>query len=258
MDKTSYLDAVRRDADAFVLAAQRGLDVPVPSCPDWSVRDLVVHLGNVYGFWTAIVRDRLKDEDEVRQMINRLSGERDSRANDPSFAQPAALFDWFGRRAEELRTTLGEVHPDEPIWTWFPPQQYAEFVPRRMAHETAVHRWDAQLAHDCTEPIDAELARDGIDEMLDVHLPGLVAESPTRGQGESYHFHRTDGDGEWLVRFGPEGEVVSREHARADVAVRGTSSDLLLFLWNRIPAVQLEVLGDASLLSRYFDLAPPE
>lgn len=76
--------------------------------------------------------------------------------------------------------------------------------------------------------------------------------------GETYHFHRTDGPGEWLVRFMPEGPVVTREHAKGDVAVRGIASDLFLFLWRRLPADRLEVFGDADLLSRYFELAPPD
>jgi hypothetical protein len=128
-----------------------------------------------------------------------------------------------------------------------------------MAHETAVHRWDAQLANGAAEPIEAELARDGIDEALDVYQPRWCRPKSTiAGNGESYHFHRTDGEGEWLVEFEGEGMRVSRKHARADVAVRGTASDLVLFLWQRIPGRRLEVLGDAALLDRYFELVPPD
>ncbi len=128
-----------------------------------------------------------------------------------------------------------------------------------MAQETAVHRWDAQNALGVPDSIEPELACDGIDEMLDVMLPFARrwAESARGGRGETYHFHRTDGPGEWLVRFQGEGATVTREHAKGDVAVRGAASDLLLFLWGRLPGEQLEVLGDSSLIGRYFELMPP-
>ena len=37
-------------------------------------------------------------------------------------------------------------------------------------HETTVHRWDAERALACTEPIDPQVAVDGIDEYLDVFV----------------------------------------------------------------------------------------
>ena len=68
--------------------------------------------------------------------------------------------------------------------------------------------------------------------------------------------YRTDGEGEWLVRFEGEDVTVIREHAKAGVAVRGSASDLFLFLWGRVPASTLDVVGDASLLDRYRELVP--
>ena len=65
------------------------------------------------------------------------------------------------------------------------------------------------------------------------------------------HLHCTDAEGEWLVA-NRDGEVtVTQEHAKGDVAARGTASDLLLFLWGRVPADALEVFGDADLLARF-------
>ena len=54
------------------------------------------------------------------------------------------------------------------------------------------------------------------------------------GNGETLHFHRTDGDGEWLVRLTPDGPEVERAHAKGDVAVRGSASDLLLARAGRV------------------------
>jgi uncharacterized protein (TIGR03083 family) len=173
---------------------------------------------------------------------------------------PSGLLDVFEETAHRLESALYVLPPNEPVHTWWEPSRTAGFLQRRMALETAVHRWDAQLAHGIPESIEADLAADGIDETFEVMLPARRgwAKSPLPGSGKTYRFHRTDGPGEWLVRFAPEAPVVTREHAKGDVAVRGPAADLLLFLWHRIPADRLEVFGDAALLDRYFEHVPPD
>jgi uncharacterized protein (TIGR03083 family) len=175
-------------------------------------------------------------------------------------AVPAGLLDLFEGTAAELEAVLRAADPAQPVWTWWEADQTAGFWQRRMAHETAVHRWDAQLARGDPQPIESELAADGLDENFDVMLPERRrwAKSARQGAGEVYHFHRTDGPGEWAVRFAPDGPVVTREHVKGDVAVRGPASDLLLVVWQRIPADRLDVFGDAALLERYFELVPPD
>jgi predicted lipid carrier protein YhbT len=123
--------------------------------------------------------------------------------------------------------------------------------------EATVHRWDAQNAHGVTTLIDPVIARDGIDQHFEVQIPAARNwGKPIQGTGELYHFHRTDGDGEWLVQFQGDEVTVRHEHGKGDVAVRGTLEDLFLWLWGRIPADRLEIYGDASLLPRYRELVP--
>jgi predicted lipid carrier protein YhbT len=113
-----------------------------------------------------------------------------------------------------------------------------------------VHRYDAETAAGTPTPVDAELAVDGIDEFLTVFVPRMGANFGPVGDA-TVHVHCTDVDGEWLVACN-DGEVaVTREHAKGDVAARGTASDLLLFLWGRVSADTLEVFGDADLLGRF-------
>lgn len=228
---------------------------------------MLIHLTAIYASRIKLVTDRA-GENTVRGYED-LSLPAEFR---PWFESPSAgnadagersipdgLLPLFHQTAARTEDILWSVAPEEPVWTWWPADQTAGFWQRRMAHETAVHRWDAQVAHNFTEPIESNLAADGIDETFDVMLPrrrGAVPDVPL-GAGESFHFHRTDGPGEWLVRFEPDGPVVSREHAKADVAVRGPASDLVLFLWHRIPAARLDVVGDATRLERYFELVPP-
>ena len=140
------------------------------------------------------------------------------------------------------------------MWTWWDADQTAGFWQRRMAQETAVHLWDIQSAFGLQQPIDRDMARDGIDEALFIHLPAEYEDEPPHGKGESYHFHCNDGEGEWLVRFEPDAVVVTREHAKGDLAFSGTASDLLLFLWRRIGAEKIAVFGDLAQLDRYFEL----
>jgi hypothetical protein len=114
--------------------------------------------------------------------------------------------------------------------------------------ETAVHRWDAQLAGGTPEPIDPARASDGVDEFLTVILADPRF---TRPIGGSVHLHAIDTPGEWLVVDGDDGAVVvTREHAKGAVALRGPADRLLLALWGRIPLDDLEILGDRSVAER--------
>jgi predicted lipid carrier protein YhbT len=124
-----------------------------------------------------------------------------------------------------------------------------------MAHENAVHRWDAENAVGEPQPIDAELAHDGVDEILDVawrhQMRGPVTDFPT----STLHLHRTDGDGEWLLSAQDDCLVVSHEHAKGDAAARGSASDLALLVWGRRQPT-LEVFGDEAVLDAWLALSP--
>ncbi len=263
MDQEEYLAVLHVDALALAAAARRGLDAPVPSCPGWYVADLVLHTGAVHRAQARLVGMRARQPEGIkREMFSEVPGllpwfEKVMEGTTDLTAIPTGLIRWFEEGAVELERVLRGADPEEPVWSWSGNNRVAHYL-RMMPIETAVHRWDAQLAHDCTQPIDTALARDGIDQTFDVMLPARRQwKEPRIGSGETYHFHRTDGEGEWLLRFDPEDVTVTREHAKGDVAVRGTASDLFLFLWGRLPAERLDVHGDAALLERYFALVPP-
>jgi uncharacterized protein (TIGR03083 family) len=261
VNKDVYLQALQENYASMRAAAQRGLEPQVPGCPDWSVGGLMGHMLLVYANWNAHVR-RWHDGKGLEREDLDASFPGFTRWVDAGFAReetPESILEWLDQVYRELHDALSAADPDDEVWTWFPPDQTAGFVQRRMALETAVHRWDAQQAHGEPQPIEPELARDGIDEMVDIHLP-MHREwlKPRESGGERYHFHRTDGPGEWLVVFDPGGVQVSREHATGDIAIRGTASDLLLWLWGRIPEDRLELIGDRSLARRWFELVPAD
>jgi uncharacterized protein (TIGR03083 family) len=258
--------AAAADAAVTVLSAQRhyaeltastqiiaelidGSDLgrPVPTCPGWTLRQLATHVGRAQRWAAEIVSTRSAEFIPFRSVP-------DGRIPD----DPAQHAGWLHAGADRL---IGAVRTagEDRVWA-FGRQRPAPFWARRMAHETAVHRADVQLATGRAPVIDADIAADGIDEWL-MYLSGPLQDEPdlrlaALAEGQSLHVHATDapaGTGEWLVRRDQAGVHARREHGRADVALRGGASDLLLVLMNRLPAGDraVQVLGDPAVLSRW-------
>ena len=237
METQSYLDHLRHDGDDLARAAQKNLDANVPSCPGWDVAELVRHTSAVHRGKAAIVRAGGTTRPK-------------NLADDPGPGDRNELLDWYRGGLDDLIGVLSKTDPATPAWTWGTGST-AGWWARRMAQETAVHRWDAENAVGDPAPIDAELASDGIDEFLGEFVPGEAI--PWKGPAGTIHFHCTDVDGEWTVSLEP-GSVPSYStgHSKGDGAVRGGASDLLLFVWRRVAASEVEVLGDAALVDDFW------
>jgi uncharacterized protein (TIGR03083 family) len=244
MDHDAHIDAIERESAAFVAAATAvESDARVPSCPDWNADDLLRHLGTVQR-WAAGMVEQRAAEPAPRVEID-APADRDD------------LLEWVRSGSADLVAVLRATPPETALWT-FPGPGEARFWSRRQAQEIALHRVDMQLAGQSAggppDPIDPDLAGDGIDEFFGVIAPFRLRDRLV-GTGETLHFHRTDGDGEWLVRLTPDGPEIERVHAKGDVAVRGGASDLLLVLRNRTGLDAVEVFGDATLIDRWHELA---
>lgn len=239
MDRSHLLDAFARDAEALVAACEAApLGASVPACAEWTTADLLWHVAEVHDFWGAIVEGLLQSPASYVQPERPADGE---------------LVTFCRDRAARTLALLRDADPEAGVWTWAGPRDVA-WVTRRMAQETAVHRWDAEQALGRATPIDAELASDGIDEFLHVFLPWGADRSTLAG---SAHLHCTDVAGEWTVRPVEGGApTVSREHAKGDCALRGPASDLLLALWRRIGADRLDVIGDAAVAASFLAYTP--
>lgn len=229
---------VRADAAALAEAARREPSAAVPSCPGWTMPDLVNHIGRLHRWVGGIVHERSQEAVDVRRIHD-----------GPEEMQ--ARIAWFEEGAEVLAESLAGIGEEEPVWNWRHGVQPVRFWMRRAPLETVVHRWDAQNAVGAETPVDAELAVQGIDEFADLWLPLWRPSALEVSTSESMHLHCTDTEGEWMIRFTADGAVTTREHAKGDVAVRGTASDLYLLLWNRVSAERFEIFGDASLLRRF-------
>lgn len=225
------LTSIRGEGEGIVAAAGQGLEVAVPTCGDWQMPQLLTHVASVYHRVATVV------------------GERATSAvpwNPPpdDIDDPVA---YLNEALEELVQALSEADADTPVWNWSPEPQVAWFWARRMAHESAVHRFDAQRAHDVAQPIAADLAHDGLDELVDVILPRVIdRDRPSLPTG-TYVF--AAGDDCWNVEL--DGATARRvETAKSpDVTVRGTTSALLLAAYGRVPWTSLDVDGEASLLT---------
>lgn len=226
MTPAELTEAMEAEADALALAARHHDETPVPTCPGWTVQELVTHLGRIHRWARAAVE-----------------GAGDAPDGFPP--RPEEVTEaWFRGGAAELATSLRETPPDTPAWTFTGPGT-VRFWARRQAIETAVHRWDVQAAAGEPTPIDAPLAVIGVDEILDVLLPRRLATGEGSVPDASLHIHATDDQhGEWIVRNDDGALLVGHGHEKCDVAVRGTASDLLLWVWGRHPLGDLEVFGD--------------
>jgi len=232
MEYAEHIEAVERETSAFTRTLMRGdADAQVPSCPEWTLRDLAKHVGGVQGFWTHVLAEGTG---------------RPKPAFDDEPGPSAGL--WLVQIGGFLVNELKAASADTKVWTWNPADQSAAFAARRMAHETAVHRFDAQMAIGNPEPIEPALAADGIEEIF--VMVDAWPESG-RGEGQTLHLHSAEGD-EWLIAMNPDGLDIKREHAKGDLALRGAVSDLELVLYDRPPIGDVERLGDESVLDAWY------
>ena len=241
LTKAEYLAALHRDATALrAVAVPDTLASPVPSCPGWTMRDLVGHLGNVYARLQGIVaRASLSPPEEPLRAGGHPEGDE--------------VLPWFDERYTALAGTLREADGDSPAWNWAPAPKNAAFWFRRAAHETAVHRWDAQVAVALPEPIEDKLAADGVSEVLDAWLPAGRRKGPVDLEG-LVHLEAADTGDEWYVRLRGERIAVldapSVDPEEKTVATRamGPASDVELALYGRVPFEVLRIEGDPALL----------
>jgi uncharacterized protein (TIGR03083 family) len=242
------LEAGLRESTARLadVVASTDESVRIPTCPDWSLRQLATHVGRGQRWAGEMVERR------VTEMLPHREAPDGKLPNDPA-ARPGWLIAGADRLADAVKRA-----GTEPVWT-FAGMAPSRFWLRRMTHETIVHSADAELAVGREVVVPADVAVDGIDEWFEmVYGDGESNGQPLPlDQGKSLHVHATDdgldGTGEWLVTCTASGLAIEAGHAKADVALRGPAGALLLVLVRRLPASTpgVEVLGDASVLTEW-------
>jgi uncharacterized protein (TIGR03083 family) len=218
------------------------LALPIPTCPEWTLRKLANHVGRAHR-WAAQIAGTRSAEFIPFQSVP------DGKMPDDPPGQGA----WLTSGAQRLAAALTDAGDDE-VWM-FTGLAPAQFWRRRMCHETIVHAADGQLAAGQQPVVDPLVAADAIDEWLTVMSPLTSPREAALPQGATVHVHATDngldGAGEWLISHEAAGVSVASGHGTADVAVRGPATALLLVLLGRLPAADpaITVHGDTALLA---------
>jgi uncharacterized protein (TIGR03083 family) len=251
MEISEWIAALQIDGERLAAAAEAaGPDAPVPSCPDWVVRDLVRHQGGVHRWATGYVaeaRTELWDVD-----LDEVVG---------TWPDDAELVPWFRAGHAGLVEALSKADPDLQCWTFLKAPSPLAMWARRQAHETSIHRVDAELAAGVVPSVPyPAFAADGVDELLTCFVArrgGRLKSDPPKALA----VRATDTAAAWTVQMGPEGVEVTTGldgaagdgvDPRADCELLGPAADLYLSLWNRSESPSgLAVAGDDAVLALF-------
>ncbi|HZC73313.1 MAG TPA: maleylpyruvate isomerase family mycothiol-dependent enzyme [Jatrophihabitans sp.] len=219
MEVPALIAQLSADGPLLIAAAQRaGWDAPVPAT-NWAVRDLVLHIGGVHRWAADIVTTGSRTGDTAAGRAVGTGPDDDG------------LIEWFKAGHATLVEALQAASADLDCFTFLPAPSSLHFWARRQAHETAIHRVDAEGAAREFTGFDSDFAQDGIAELLNGFAHRKSNAIATRGT-----IGLDAGDGaSWLITVGGERIecVESEELVGTDVTIRGVSSDLYLWLWNR-------------------------
>lgn len=235
MEITHYINALDSEGQLLASTVERaGTGATVSTCPDWQVRDLLRHTGMVHRWATSFVT-------EGHRTYQPDGGEPD--------LDGEKLLDWFREGHGLLVAALSDADPGLECWTFMPAPSPLAFWARRQAHETAVHRVDAESVSDGTrQTIRAEFAVDGIDELLRSFHARPKSRVRT-AEPRVLRIRTTDPGAEtaWTVRLSqePAVTVLGDDATPADCEISGPAARVYLALWNRLPLPR--VTGDPAL-----------
>ena len=246
MEIGQHITAIGQEAKLLAEAAERGgLNPEVPTCPGWDMRELVRHLGMIH-LWAAGHVAELHDDswgddlDEFTKFWPDLG---------IFWPDDENLIAWYLATNANLVQTLESAPPDVEAWTFLPAPSPLAMWARRQAHETAVHRFDAENAAGIASRFDPVLAADGIDELLAGFAP-RKPEFPVKKE-HTVLVHATDTEDRWHVTLAPTGITTTRGDGAGDLALVGTAADLYLMLWNRGEQSSIAVTGDREVLAKW-------
>ena len=238
-----FAAALIEENDAFA-ETLHGADetTPVPTCPGWTLRHLLRHVGRGDRWAAQIVGDRLNDYLDPREVRNGRP--------------PDDAIDWLRGGVHCLLGAVDSVGADTAVWTFLGPRPAAWWIRRRL-HEVTVHRADAELALGRDFRLAADLAADGLTEWLErVVVQAGDGDSPLR-DGQALHLHATDG-GEWTLRANCSALALERSHADATATVSGDATSLFLAVVRRLPAddPRITINGDGDVWRAWLDHTP--
>jgi uncharacterized protein (TIGR03083 family) len=250
MDTANAL--IAENASFAELLRDADLSAPVPTCPEWTLDQLMRHVGRGDRWCTQIVAERSAESIDPRT----VSGGKPPTERDGQIA-------WLHDGPRALLDAVAQTGAETPVWTFLGPRPAGWWIRRRL-HETVVHRADAALALGVDFDIDPAVAADAVTEYLErsVVRAGAAGGDLPLQDGQSLHLHATDPGlgvaGEWTIRGRPRGIVVGHEHGKATAALRGPARDLLLAIVRRGEALELglEMFGDDAVWDTWLARTP--
>ena len=225
---------------------------PVPTCPGWTLTQLLRHVGRGDRWAAQIVREGLDDFLDPRTVEG---------GKPPP--DPADAISWLHGGAQRLVDAVELSGVETPVWTFLGPRPANWWVRRRL-HETAVHRADAAIATGSDFTLDATIAADGITEWLErvaIQAGSEGAPLPLE-EGNTLHLHATDpglGEaGEWTIRVDDGAITWSHDHGKGSAALRGGATELLLAMVRRVSLADtgIELFGDHAVWQNWLDRTP--
>lgn len=220
---------------------------PVPTCPGWSLKQLLRHVGRGDRWAAQIVRDRLDTYLDPRSVEG---------GKPPP--DPADAISWLQGGAQRLVDAVELSGVETPVWTFLGTRPANWWVRRRL-HEVAVHRADAAIALGREFTLESDIAADAITEWLErvAIQAGSDGEALPLEEGNTIHLHATDSGAasEWTISAAGGRIGLSHEHGKGTVALRGGATELLLALVRRVPVgdTAVEVFGDDSVWSHWLE-----
>jgi uncharacterized protein (TIGR03083 family) len=234
MDIAEHIKSLERDGRLLAAAAEAaGPDAPVPTCPGWQVRDLLRHTGTVHRWATAFV------------VLGHTSYQPDGGEPDLDGDE---LLAWFRNGHASLVAALSTAPAGLECWTFMSAPTPLAFWARRQAHETAVHRIDAESAvGPQLSSLGAEFAADGIDELLRAFHSRSRSRVRTDAP-KTLRIRATDTGDVWTSRLSEDApRTTSGDQGPADCELSGPAELLHPVLWNRLPLSAVTVVGETAL-----------
>jgi uncharacterized protein (TIGR03083 family) len=248
-----YAEAFLEENRAFSeLIHNADESMPVPTCPGWSLKHLLRHVGRGDRWAAQIVSERRDDYLDPRSV------EGGKPPPDPDDA-----ISWLCGGAQRLVDAVEQSGVETQVWTFLGPRPANWWIRRRL-HEAAVHRADVAIALGSQFTLESDVAADGITEWLErvaIQAGGDGAPLPLE-DGNTMHLHAIDpglGEaGEWTVGVSGNGITWSHEHGKGTVALRGGATELLLAIVRRVSVADtgIEVFGDEAVWQKWLDRTP--
>jgi Mycothiol maleylpyruvate isomerase N-terminal domain len=232
-----HVDAIEQEAERIGELAERGVKVAIRNSLGWDLEGLLSHLAETFGRAVA----QLASPDHPVEVFA------------PSEATRSAV-ECFEENRLALVAALREHGPADPCWNIVGEDLTVGFLARRLAHESAIHRIDVEVARGTSTTIDSELAADGVDERLFVVLSrhSDVGEIPELGG--SICLICSDRDAAWSIDASRGRFRVRAGRGPADAAVVATASDLFCFSWSRPTIRPLQVTGRLAVVEAWHQL----